>query len=90
MIIQIQAMIFHHKYGYLAPLIFVTYNASAGTMKKTTKLQCVFAVFIFMHLYAMDKKDTTNNPSGKSIVHRKRGKGLLHKSESVKELAVRT
>ena len=59
-------------------------------MKKTTKLQWFFAVFIFMHLYAMDKKDMTNNPSGKSIVHRKRGKELLHKRESVKEFAVRT
>ena len=38
----------------------------------------------------MGKKDTTNNPSGKPTTHRKRGKGLLHKKESVKEFAVRT
>ena len=38
----------------------------------------------------MRKRDTTNDPSGKPTTHRKRGKGLLHKKESVKEFAVRT
>ena len=38
----------------------------------------------------MGKKDMTNDPSGKPTTHRKRGKGLLHKKESVKEFAVRT
>ena len=59
-------------------------------MKRTTKLQWFFVVFIFVSLFIMDKKDTKNNPSGKSIAHRKRGKGLLHKRQSVKEFAVRT
>ena len=59
-------------------------------MKRNTKLQWFFVAFIFVYLYIMDKKDTTNNLSGKSIAHRKRGKGLLHKRESVKEFAVRT
>ena len=62
-----------------------------GAMKKTTKLQWFFVVFTFMLtiLYAMGKKDTINDPSGKTT-HRKRGKGLLHKKESVKEFAART
>ena len=38
----------------------------------------------------MGKKDTINDPSRKPTTHRKRGKGLLHKKESVKEFAVRT
>ena len=38
----------------------------------------------------MGKKDTTNDPPVKPTTHRKRGKGLLHRKESVKEFAVRT
>ena len=76
---------FHHKCVYS-----ITHNASEGAMKRTTKLQWFFVAFIFVSLFIMDKIDTTNNPSGKSIAHRKRGKGLLHKRESAEEFAVRT
>ena len=59
-------------------------------MKKTTKLLWFFAVFVFVLLYDMGKRDATNDPPGKPTTHRKRGKGLLYKKESVKEFAVRT
>ena len=38
----------------------------------------------------MGKRDAANDPPGKPTIHRRRGKGLLHKKESVKEFAVRT
>ena len=38
----------------------------------------------------MGKRDAANDPPRKSTIHRRRGKGLLHKKESVKEFAVRT
>ena len=38
----------------------------------------------------MGKRDAANDPPGKPTIHRRRGKGLLHKKESVKEFTVRT
>ena len=59
-------------------------------MKRTTKLQWFFVLSIFTSLFIMDKQDISNIQSGKSSALRKRRKGLLHKSESAKEFAVRT
>ena len=70
--------------------IGVAHNASEGAMKRTTKLQWFFVLFIFLSLFIMDKQDISNTQSGKSIALRKKGKGLLHKRESAKEFAVRT
>ena len=63
----------------------ITHNASAHTLKKTTKL-----LWFFEFLYDMGKRDATKDPPGKPTIHRKRGKRLLHKKESVKEFTVKT
>ena len=38
----------------------------------------------------MGKRDAAKDSPRKPTIHRRRGKGLLHKKESVKEFAVRT
>ena len=88
MVIQIQAMIFSSQILVFSFSSFITHDAPAHAMKKTTKLLWFFVVFEF--LYDMGKRDATSDPPGKPTIHRKRGKGLLHKKESVKEFAVRT